>query len=81
VYQTSLANVDWLHGASEMLLTCTNLYIGVLHSATLAVELMVASFPPNIIACTIARLQYPSFHSMNQILLVSTILFVAVEVC
>jgi Protein of unknown function (DUF3593) len=29
VYKTSLANVDWLHGVSEALLTCTNLFIGV----------------------------------------------------
>jgi hypothetical protein len=28
VYQTSLANVDWLHGTSEALLTITNLMIG-----------------------------------------------------
>lgn len=27
-YGTSLANVDWLHGAAESLLTVTNLFVG-----------------------------------------------------
>lgn len=27
-YGTSLANVDWLHGSAEALLTVTNLLIG-----------------------------------------------------
>jgi Protein of unknown function (DUF3593) len=30
VYGTSLANVDWLHGSSESLLTVTNLLLGAL---------------------------------------------------
>jgi hypothetical protein len=29
VYHTSLANVDWLHGSAESLLTITNLLIGM----------------------------------------------------
>ena len=28
-YGTTLANVDWLHGASESLLTCSNLYVSL----------------------------------------------------
>ena len=27
-YGETLANVDWLHGGAELLLTCTNLFIG-----------------------------------------------------
>jgi hypothetical protein len=27
-YGTSLANVDWLHGSAESLLTITNLFVG-----------------------------------------------------
>ena len=27
VYNTSLANVDWLHGSAELMLTLTNLFI------------------------------------------------------
>ena len=29
VYHKSLANVDWLHGSAESMLTVTNLFIGM----------------------------------------------------
>ena len=32
VYKQSLANVDWLHGSAESMLTLTNLFIGVLEA-------------------------------------------------
>jgi len=38
VYSSSLANVDWLHGAAEALLTCSNLYVGFGFRAAIAGE-------------------------------------------
>jgi hypothetical protein len=46
-YHTSLANVDWLHGTAESLLTVTNLFIvmglrGALSGSTQATDSVAA---------------------------------------
>uniref|UniRef100_A0A7S4BDR5 Ycf49-like protein n=1 Tax=Chrysotila carterae TaxID=13221 RepID=A0A7S4BDR5_CHRCT len=48
VYSSSLANVDWLHGAAEMLLTCSNIYVGLGFRSAVANPLPEGSSPPAV---------------------------------
>lgn len=43
VYGKSLANVDWLHGSAESLLTITNLFIGGLSCSAWAFSMHACS--------------------------------------